>query len=72
MDFSWLIPLLSLITLLCVLLFAVVSRAKVEERRHDPNAPSRTSLWTVRRGEWGFSSPSLTVSHGGSADASDR
>ncbi|MBZ4689091.1 hypothetical protein FAZ78_21655 [Cereibacter changlensis] len=42
MDFSWIIPLLSLVTLLAVLAFALISKGKVEERRHDPNAPKST------------------------------
>jgi len=42
MDFSWLIPFLSLFTLLAVSLFAAISKERVDERRHDPNAPKST------------------------------
>lgn len=42
MDYAWIVPLLSLITMLAVLVFAMVSKAKIEERRHDPNAPKST------------------------------
>ena len=37
-----LIPFLSLLTMLAVLMFAMISKARVEERRHDPNAPKST------------------------------
>jgi hypothetical protein len=39
MDASFLVPLLALITLLAVAVFALVSKSRVEKRRHDPNAP---------------------------------
>ena len=39
MDLIWLLPLLAMFTLLAVIVFALVSKKKVEERRHDPNAP---------------------------------
>ncbi len=39
MDFSYIVPLLSLITMGAVCAFALISKAKVEERMHDPNAP---------------------------------
>jgi hypothetical protein len=42
MDFIWIVPLLSLLTLLSVLVFALVSKERIEERRHDPNAPKST------------------------------
>lgn len=42
MDTTMLIPLLSLVTLLAVCVFALVSKARVEERRADPNAPKST------------------------------
>lgn len=42
MDMVWLVPLLALGTLLCVAVFALVSKAKVEKRRDDPNAPKST------------------------------
>ena len=42
MDFTWLVPFLSLFTILAVSAFALVSKARVEERRHDPNAPVST------------------------------
>ncbi|PJF10507.1 hypothetical protein [Pseudorhodobacter sp. MZDSW-24AT] len=45
-----LIPFLSLLTMLAVLIFALVSKARVEERRHDPNAPKST---LARDGKYG-------------------
>jgi H+/Cl- antiporter ClcA len=39
MDFTFIVPLLALITLLAVCVFALVSKKKTEDRRHDPNAP---------------------------------
>lgn len=38
MDFTIIIPLLSLVMLLGVLVFAVVSTTRVEEQRQDPKA----------------------------------
>lgn len=42
MDYSALVPILALGTLLAVCIFALVSKARVEERRHDPYAPKST------------------------------
>lgn len=42
MDYTWLIPFLSLFTLLVVAIFALVNKAATDERRHDPNAPKST------------------------------
>ena len=42
MDVSFFLPLLTLFTLLAVLIFAMVSKARVEKRRHDPDAPKST------------------------------
>ncbi len=42
MDYAWIVPMLALGTLLSVAVFALVSKAKIEERRHDPNAPKST------------------------------
>ena len=42
MDITFLIPLLSLLTLLAVCVFALASKARVEERRADPYAPKST------------------------------
>ncbi|MDO8883762.1 MAG: hypothetical protein U0934_02705 [Pseudotabrizicola sp.] len=36
------VPFLSLLTLLAVATFALISKARVEERRHDPYAPKST------------------------------
>ena len=36
------VPFLSMLTLLGLALFALVSKARVEERHHDPNAPKST------------------------------
>lgn len=42
MDYFALVPILALGTLLAVCIFALVSKARVEERRHDPEAPKST------------------------------
>jgi len=42
MDFTFIVPLLALLTLLLVAVMALVSKRKVEQRRHDPNAPTST------------------------------
>lgn len=39
MDPFWLIPLLSMVTLLAVAIFALVSKWRVDKRREDPDAP---------------------------------
>lgn len=39
MEFSFIVPLLAMITLLAVCVFALVSKARVERLRHDPYAP---------------------------------
>ncbi|TGD42381.1 hypothetical protein EEB11_13920 [Pseudotabrizicola sediminis] len=52
-----LIPFLSLITMLAVLVFALISKARVEERRHDPNAPKSTLARDGKYGGVGFLIP---------------
>ena len=52
-----LIPFLSLLTMLAVLVFAMVSKARVEERRHDPNAPKSTLAKDGPQGGVGFLIP---------------
>ncbi len=42
LDFGFLIPLLALVTLLIVAVLALRSKAKVEQRRDDPDAPKST------------------------------
>ncbi len=42
MDLIWLLPLLALGTISAVLIFALVSKEKVEARRADPNARKST------------------------------
>lgn len=42
MDFTWLVPLLALFTLLAVLVFAMVNKKAIEDRRHDPSVPKST------------------------------
>jgi hypothetical protein len=42
MDFAYLVPLLALVTLLAVLIFALVSKKKTEERRNDQSVPKST------------------------------
>ncbi|NEX45532.1 hypothetical protein [Pseudotabrizicola algicola] len=44
------VPFLSLLTLLAVATFALLSKARVEARRHDPNAPKST---LARDGKYG-------------------
>ncbi len=41
-DFVWLVPVLSLVTLLAVAVFAAFSRAAMEARMGDPTAPKST------------------------------
>lgn len=59
MDFSGLIPLLSLLTLLAVAVFALVSKGATEERRHDPDAPVSTLAKDGRFGGVAFLNPGL-------------
>jgi hypothetical protein len=42
MDVEFFVPLLALITLLAVTLFALFSKKKTEDKRHDPQAPKST------------------------------
>ncbi len=42
MDYTWLVPFLSLFTILAVSALALASKARVDARRHDPNAPKST------------------------------
>ncbi len=42
MDLIWLLPLLALGTISAVLIFALVSKEKVEARRADPDARKST------------------------------
>jgi hypothetical protein len=42
MDYTYFVPLLSLFTLLAVCVFALFSKARVEKRLHDPDAPKST------------------------------
>ena len=42
MTASYLVPILALVTLGAVLIFALVSKERVERRRQDPNAPKST------------------------------
>lgn len=39
MTTSFIVPLLSMLTLLAVCVFAMLSKANIERRRHDPGAP---------------------------------
>jgi H+/Cl- antiporter ClcA len=39
MDYGFIVPLLALLTLLAVCIFALVSKVRTEARRHDPTAP---------------------------------
>lgn len=38
-ELTWLVPLLAMITLLAVVLFALVSKYRVEQRRKDRTVP---------------------------------
>lgn len=42
MDVTYLIPLLSLVTLLAVCILALVSKARVDAMRRDPTTPTST------------------------------
>ena len=42
MDYTWIVPLLSLVTLLIVGVLALRSKVEVEERMHDPKQPVST------------------------------
>jgi hypothetical protein len=42
MDYTWLVPFLSLFTILAVSAFALISKVRVDERRHDPDARKST------------------------------
>ncbi|WP_300056284.1 hypothetical protein [uncultured Roseobacter sp.] len=42
MDFTYLIVILALMTMLAVIVFAMVSKAKVENRREDPDSKKST------------------------------
>ena len=42
MDISFYLPLLTLVTLLAGVVFALVSKYRVEQRRADPEAPKST------------------------------
>ena len=42
MTSSFIVPLLALVTMLAAVVFALVSKAKTDARRHDPNAPTST------------------------------
>jgi hypothetical protein len=41
-QLTFIIPVLSMITLLAVAVFALVSKSRTERRRHDPDAPKST------------------------------
>jgi hypothetical protein len=41
-QLTFIVPVLSMITLLAVAVFALVSKARIERRRHDPDAPKST------------------------------
>ena len=56
MDSS-IIPVLFLITLLSVLIFALVSKARTVERKRDPNAPVSTLALDGKYGGVGFLLP---------------
>jgi hypothetical protein len=42
MDLEWIVPVLAMLTLLAVLVFALSSKKAVEERKDDPFAPTST------------------------------
>jgi hypothetical protein len=49
-DFSFIVPLLGLLTLLAVCVFALISKARVERLRHDPTAPTSSLAKDSRTG----------------------
>ncbi|MFC3182573.1 hypothetical protein [Cypionkella sinensis] len=42
MDTAWIVPMLALCTLGAVCIFALISKERTEERKHDPFAPKST------------------------------
>lgn len=56
MDSS-IIPVLFLMTLLAVLIFAMVSKARTQQRKRDPNAPISTLAKDGKFGGVGFLVP---------------
>jgi hypothetical protein len=42
MDFAYIVPILALITLLAVIVFAIMSKKRTEERLHDESVPKST------------------------------
>lgn len=50
METTTLLAALALFTLICVVVFAVVSKRRVEQRRHDPASP-KSSLATDSPGK---------------------
>ena len=60
MDFTWLVPLLSLVTLLAVAAFAAVSKVAVEARMDDPTVPKSTLAKDGPQGGVGFLIPKDT------------
>ncbi len=59
MTLSSLIPILSLATLLAVAVFALVSKARTEQRKRDPNAPVSTLATDGKYGGVPFLNPAL-------------
>jgi hypothetical protein len=50
MDFAFIVPVLALLTLLAVCVFALVGKARVEHLRHDPAAPTSSLARDSRTG----------------------
>jgi hypothetical protein len=59
MTASFLIPVLSLTTMLIVLVLALISKERTEERRHDPTAPVSTLATDGKFGGVAFLRPWL-------------
>ncbi len=57
MDFAWIVPVLFMITLLCVLVFALVSKKAIEDRKDDPTIPKSTLAKDGPQGGVGFLLP---------------
>ncbi len=57
MDWSWIVPFLALFTLLSVLVYALIGKKAIEERKHDPSVPKSTLAVDGPFGGVGFLRP---------------
>lgn len=57
MDFAWIVPILFMITLLGVMVFAMASKTAVMDRMDDPRVPKSTLAKDGPQGGVGFLLP---------------